>query len=105
MDYVKQHFVPKRYLQRFAKLKKFSINPSTLSTIFKQQTGKNISSYIEDIRIKEAMRLLRTTDWTINQISEAVGYLTASTFCRAFRRNTGYNTSTYKSMVGEEKAP
>ena len=74
---------------------------STLSTIFKQQTGKNISSYIEDIRIKEAMRLLRTTDWTINQISEAIGYLTVSTFCRAFRRNTGYNTSTYKSMVGE----
>ena len=45
------------------------------------------------------MRLLRTTDWTINQISEAVGYLSASTFCRAFRRNTGYNTSTYKNMV------
>ena len=76
----------------------FALNASVLSTSFKQQTGKNLSAYLEDLRIQEAQRLLRTTDMTINRIAEEVGYLSANTFCRAFRRNTGYNTSTYKTM-------
>ena len=55
--------------------------------------------YAEDLRILEAQHLLRTTNLTINQIAEKVGYPSANTFCRAFRRNTGYNTSTYKAML------
>ncbi|HNX62395.1 MAG TPA: AraC family transcriptional regulator [Candidatus Limiplasma sp.] len=77
----------------------FGVNISSLSTAFKQQTGKNLSSYLEDLRILEAQHLLRTTNLTINQIAEKVGYPSANTFCRAFRRNTGYNTSTYKAML------
>ena len=77
---------------------KFSLNASMLSTMFKQQTNKNLSTYLEDLRIQEAQRLLRTTSWTINHIAEEVGYLSANSFCRAFRRNTGYNTSTYRSL-------
>lgn len=75
----------------------FGFNAAILSTNFKQQTGKNLSAYLENLRIQEAQRLLRTTDMTINSISQAVGYLSSNSFCRAFRRNTGYNTSTYKS--------
>ena len=74
------------------------MNASVLSTMFKQQTNKNLSAYLEDLRIQEAQRLLRTTNWTINRIAEEVGYLSANSFCRAFRRNTGYNTSTYRSL-------
>ena len=81
----------------------FSVNASVLSTTFKQQMGKNLSAYLEDIRIREAQRLLRTTDWTVNRIAEAVGYLSASTFCRAFRRNTGQNTSTFKAFSDRQE--
>lgn len=77
----------------------FDLNASVLSTTFKQQTGKNLSAYLEDLRIREAQRLLRTTNWTINRIAEEIGYLSASSFCRAFRRNTGQNTSTYKALA------
>lgn len=77
----------------------FDLNASVLSTTFKQRTGKNLSAYLEDLRIREAQRLLRTTNWTITRIAEEIGYLSASSFCRAFRRNTGQNTSTYKSLA------
>lgn len=56
----------------------FSLNASVLSTMFKQQTNKNLSTYLEDLRIQEAQRLLRTTNWTINRIAEEVGYLSAN---------------------------
>ena len=82
----------------------FSISVPFLSNAFKLQTQKNLSTYIEDLRMQEARRLLRTTDWTINKIASEVGYLSANTFCRAFRRNTGYNTSTYKAMAEQEQS-
>lgn len=81
----------------------FSISVPFLSNTFKLQTQMNLSTYIEDLRMKEARRLLRTSDWTINKIASEVGYLSANTFCRAFRRNTGYNTSTYKAMAEQEQ--
>ena len=77
----------------------FKVNISSLSTVFKQQTGNNLSNYLEDLRIREAQHLLRTSNLTINQIADTVGYPSANTFCRAFRRNTGSNTSTYKSIL------
>ena len=98
MDYIAANYADSS-LSLTSIAEAFSMNPSVLSTTFKQQTGKNLSAWLEDVRIKEAQRLLRTTDWTINRISEEVGYLSASTFCRAFRRNTGKNTSTYKAQT------
>jgi AraC-like DNA-binding protein len=77
----------------------FGVNASILSTSFKQQTGKNLSTYLENLRIQEAQRLLRTTNMTINRISQEVGYQSANSFCRAFRRSTGHNASSFKSMT------
>ena len=98
MDYIAANYADSS-LSLTSIAEAFSMNPSVLSTTFKQQTGKNLSAWLEDVRIKEAQRLLRTTDWTSNRISEEVGDLSASTFCRAFRRNTGKNTSTYKAQT------
>ncbi len=98
IDYLNDHFRDSS-LSLLSIAEAFDVNASILSTSFKQQTGKNLSAYLENLRIQEAQRLLRTTNMTINQISQKVGYLSANSFCRAFRRNTGYNTSTYKSMT------
>lgn len=102
VDYISTHFRDNT-LSLTSIAEDFSLNASALSTSFKQYTGKNLSAYLEDMRIQEAQRLLRTTDWTINRIAEEVGYLSANSFCRAFRRNTGQNTSSYKSTIQQER--
>ena len=98
VNYLNEHF-RESSLSLLSIAEVFGVNASILSTSFKQQVGENLSAYLENLRIQEAQRLLRTTNMTINQISQEVGYLSANSFCRAFRRNTGYNTSTYKSMT------
>ena len=40
---------------------------SYLSHMFKQQTGGNLSAYIEEIRIKEALKLFRTQKLSIGR--------------------------------------
>lgn len=74
----------------------FDISQPYLSSLFKQTHGINLSTYIENIRIEKAKDFLRTTDLTINKISEMVGYGSTNSFCRAFKRVTGISTSEYR---------
>ena len=70
----------------------FDISQPYLSSLFKQTHGINLSTYIENIRIEKAKDFLKTTDLTINKISEMVGYGSTNSFCRAFKRVTGIST-------------
>lgn len=74
----------------------FHISQPYLSSLFKQTQGINFSTYIENIRIDKAKDFLRTTDLPIVKISEMVGYSSTNSFCRAFKRVTGLNTSEYR---------
>lgn len=75
----------------------FEISQPYLSSLFKQTQGIKFSNYIENIRIDKAKDLLRTTDLPIVKISEMVGYGSTNSFCRAFKRVTGLNTSEYRN--------
>lgn len=75
---------------------KFNMNESYLSYIFKQQSGIKLSSYIEHLRIQKAKELLGNTALPINEIAIKTGYLSTNTFCRAFKRVTGINATTFR---------
>ncbi len=77
----------------------FSMNESYLSCIFKQQNSIKLSVYIENLRIEKAKELLTGTSLTIHQIAEKIGYLSSNSFCRAFKRVTGVNATTYRSCL------
>ena len=77
----------------------FELSESHLSTIFKQEMGMKFSSYLEGIRIDKAKELLGMTKMKVSEISEQVGYFSVNSFCRAFKRVTGINTSEYRNGV------
>jgi AraC-like DNA-binding protein len=52
-------------------------------------TGKSIKTYVTDLRMEKAKTLLQTSDKTIQQIMEAVGYSNSSHFSGKFRKYTG----------------
>lgn len=78
----------------------FNMNESYLSYIFKQQSGIKLSSYIENLRIQKAKELLGNTALPISEISLKTGYLSTNTFCRAFKRVTGINATTFRGGNG-----
>lgn len=75
---------------------RFNMNESYLSYIFKQQSGIKLSSYIENLRIEKAKELLRNTPLPISEIAIKTGYFSTNTFCRAFKRVTGINATTFR---------
>ncbi len=65
------------------------INPETLGKLFKKHTGMTISEYKNDLRIKEALRLLKNTDHQIIDIAYTVGFESLATFYRIFQKSVG----------------
>lgn len=73
-----------------------------LSTCFHRETGITLSEYLERYRIKQARRLLETTDLPVTRVALEVGFFDSSYFGRVFRREVGVTPVAYRR--GERKS-
>lgn len=71
---------------------------SNLSYHFKRETGKALSDYIGEKRTDYAMKLLRETDATVEDIAIRCGYGSTMTMYRAIRKATGLTPVAYREM-------
>ncbi len=69
-----------------------------ISRFFKKMVGQTFKSYINDLRIGEARRLLRETDMNIETISEKCGFGTVRNFNLAFLTLTSKTPSEYRKI-------
>ena len=67
-----------------------------ISHLFSQTLGIRFNDYINSLRITDACRQLKTTDKTVTEISEYVGFNTLRTFNRAFAKQIGMSPSEYR---------
>jgi YesN/AraC family two-component response regulator len=67
-----------------------------LSTIFKKETGKTISEYIREKRIKHAAHLLKTTHLQIQTVALHCGIMDVQYFSKIFKRETGKTPKEYR---------
>lgn len=82
----------------------FYFNASYISRIFKIKTGENYSDYLLKLRIHRAKELLRTSHYSIRQISEMVGFGSSKYFSKVFKDMEGIQPITYRNEVqGLEK--
>lgn len=94
--YLKQHYMDAG-LSLAMVADQFHVSESYLSYTFKEQTGTNFFSFVEAMRIEQAKKLLRQTNLKISEIAEQIGYASANSFCRAFKRSTGNSATNYRS--------
>lgn len=69
--------------------KQCGYSPAYLSLLFKKSTGMSVTKYINQKRIREAIRLLETTDKTVEDICQEVGYRDKKHFYNLFEQFTG----------------
>lgn len=70
--------------------------PNYLSSIFKKETGENLSKFIKSYRMLKAKEMLDNTYEKIVNISNAVGYQNVSYFCKSFREYFGVTPQKYR---------
>ncbi len=72
------------------------LNPSYLSRLYKQATGANLSDFIDGARMRSAMEMLARPEFRIHEVARRVGYETAASFTRFFRKQAGVSPQEYR---------
>jgi len=75
------------------------MSESHFMSVFKRVTGLSFVTYINHYRIERAQVLLATTDRSIADISQRVGFCDQSYFGTIFRRTVGMTPVTYRRLV------
>ncbi|MEG1753960.1 MAG: helix-turn-helix domain-containing protein [Christensenella sp.] len=93
-NYIEENYMKKISLNELANLAGFSV--SYLSKIFKEETQKSISAYINHVRIENAKKLLRTTDISLVELAYVVGFEEQSYFTKVFKKLEGVSPGKYR---------
>ncbi len=73
-----------------------------ISHLFGDKLGIKFNDYINYLRVSEACRMLRATDMSMTDISDASGFGTLRTFNRAFTKQMGISPSEYRRSNKDE---
>jgi AraC family transcriptional regulator len=72
------------------------LSASRFEHILKEVTGRTFRQHKQDIRIREAKRLLQDWHLSLKQIAYLAGYSSPSSFSRAFRNSLSRSPSQYR---------
>lgn len=76
--------------------RKSGLNPNKLQIGFKFKFGITVNQYVMNQRMLKASILLKTTDYSLGQVSEAVGISSKSYFSKTFKNHFGILPSAYQ---------
>ena len=66
------------------------ISAGYLSSLFTKYEGIHFIDYVNQVKIKEAKKMLKTGNYKIYQVAYMLGYESSSYFSRIFKKVTGY---------------
>ena len=76
-----------------------NISSGYLSAIFRKETGKTITEYIREKRVKHAIYLLETTHLQIQTIATHCGIVDLQYFSKIFKKHTGKTPKEYRESI------
>jgi len=96
--YIQENFSRKISLEEIAGVAGFSA--PYFSTIFKRETGENLSTYLSRLRVEKASALLVSTNLPLNTIANTCGFEDQSWFSKIFKAHTGMSPRRYRKRGG-----
>ena len=81
----------------------FSVSETSLKNYFRGVYGQNISIYLREVRMQRAAELLTTTNLSVSEIAEQVGYLNQSKFSSAFKKQFNASPLEFKRRKNLER--
>lgn len=100
-----QHFIDENYMYDLNLTlisEKFNYNSSYFSEMFKAKVGKTFIQYLNEVRMAEAIRMLKSTTLSLWDIAELTGFSNASYFSSKFKRMYGMNPSEFRQQSSEK---
>lgn len=94
LNLVQLHYATHRNVTFYAE--KMKLTPKYMSTVIKENSGMSAGEWIDNRVILEAKALLKSTNMTIQQISDKLNFPTQSIFGRYFKRQLGVSPKEYR---------
>ncbi|UJF15535.1 AraC family transcriptional regulator [Jeotgalibaca sp. MA1X17-3] len=82
-----------------AHAERLNVNASYLSTLFKKETGKTLTDYVNCKRIDYAIILLHSTTLQIQTIAQYCGILDVNYFTKIFKKYIGQTPKKYRDSL------
>ena len=79
------------------------LNKYYISHLFSSKLGIRFNDYVNSLRISHACRLLRDSELSVTEISDAVGFNTQRTFNRAFLRFRSCTPVEYRRSLADRQ--
>lgn len=87
LDYIEQNYAERISVTQLAHL--LCLSADRLGHLFRDGVGQAPLQYINEIRLRKAMNLLKTEEYTVTEVAQAVGFFDYNHFGRLFRRRYG----------------
>ena len=97
LEYIEAHYQEQIGLKQIADL--VGMNTYYFSAYFKKNTGENFKDYLRKVRLEHAVSLMISTDKSVTEVAQAVGYPDVRTFSDVFQRVYDEKPSSYIRRV------
>lgn len=95
LSLVQQHFKKERFLDYYAN--QLEVSPKHLSRTVKEATSFSAVDWIDRFVILEAKVLLKSTNLSIQQISDELNFASQSFFGKYFKKHTGHSPKDFRN--------
>jgi two-component system response regulator YesN len=96
-EYIEAHYNENLTLEILADV--VHMNPFYFSSYFKKNAGENFKDYVNDVRIKNAVSLLVSTDMKTYEIAAEVGFRDVRSFTEVFSKYYGETPAAYRKRI------
>ncbi|NLY18226.1 MAG: AraC family transcriptional regulator [Clostridiaceae bacterium] len=99
IEYIRRNYMTKISLDEVASY--VYLSPTYFSKIFKEETGMNFNTYLNNVRIDVSKKLLADSSVNMVDISNIVGFEDQSYFSKVFKKITGQTPKKYRESRGK----
>jgi transcriptional regulator GlxA family with amidase domain len=79
---------------------KVNLSSTRLRQLFRKETGRSPLGYLNELRLKSAAQLLRSTFLSVKEVTSRAGIRDTSHFVRSFKKQYGLTPSEFRVRSG-----
>ena len=94
IDYIQENYASDLSNESIGK--HFNYHPNYINRVIQKRTGQSLHQYVLSCRVSKALEMLQTTNLSITEVAERVGFSSIKHFSQTFKSIYGYSPIHFK---------